>query len=33
MFWEYSGDASGTLLGTVHHAFYGNSSSDAGSNK
>ena len=33
MFWEYSGDASGTLLETIHHAFYVNSSSDAGSNR
>jgi chitinase len=33
MFWEYSGDASGTLLGTIHHAFYESRSSAAGSNR
>jgi chitinase len=31
MFWEYGGDASGALLDTIHHAFYGsNPVSDGG---
>jgi len=30
MFWEYDGDASGALLDTIDHAFYGNSGKSAG---
>jgi chitinase len=32
MFWEYTGDPTGALLGVIHTAFYGNGA-DAGSNR
>jgi chitinase len=30
MFWEYGGDASGALLDTIHHAFYGSKGMNEG---